>query len=99
MSDLQERNWYCAPGEIIEEHLEEKGWSQTEFARRMEMSEEVIGRLMRGSAILTEEIALKLERVLGSTSQFWRNLERIYRNDLARLQREASSVANHNDQD
>ena len=97
MSDLQDRNWYSSPGETIEEFLEEKGWSQTEFARRMEMSEEVIGRLLRGSAILTEEMAFTLERVLGSTAQFWRNLERIYRNDLARLQREASSVPNHKD--
>lgn len=67
------------PGATIKEQLEDKGISQSEFAAKMEMSEESLNRLLNGKARLTSEIATKLENVLGVPAKFWINLETIYR--------------------
>ena len=67
------------PGATIKEQLEDKGISQSEFAAKMEMSEESLNRLLDGRARLTSEIATKLENILGVPTKFWLNLEAVYR--------------------
>lgn len=67
------------PGATIKEQLEDKGISQSEFATKMEMSEESLNRLLDGRARLTSEIATKLENILGVPAKFWLNLEAVYR--------------------
>lgn len=67
------------PGATIKEQFEDKGISQSEFAVKMEMSEESLNRLLDGGARLTSEIATKLENILGVPAKFWINLETIYR--------------------
>ncbi len=41
--------------------------------------------LTAGKLPITEEIALKLETVLGIDKQFWLNREKLYRDKLAEL--------------
>ena len=72
------------PGETILEVLEERGWSQADLAERMGYTRKHINQLIKGAAGITEEAALKLERVLGSTAGFWLNREAQYREALAR---------------
>lgn len=67
------------PGATIKEQLEDKGINQSEFATKMEMSEESLNRLLDGRARLTSEIATKLENILGVPAKFWINLEAVYR--------------------
>ena len=77
-----------APGETIKEQLVERGMKQKEFAVRMGMSEKHISKLINGEVQLTIEMARKLEMVLGAPTQFWCNLETIYREDLIRIKEE-----------
>lgn len=42
--------------------------------------------LINGKAAINEETALKLERVLGSTTAFWLSREAQYRAHLARIE-------------
>lgn len=79
-----------APGETIKEQLVERGMRQKEFAVRMGMSEKHISKLINGEVQLTIEMARKLEMVLGAPTQFWCNLETIYREDLVRVKEENS---------
>ena len=67
------------PGETILNILEELGWSRLELAQRTGYTQSHIDQLIEGNASITEEIALKLERVLGSTSGFWLHREAQYR--------------------
>ena len=78
-------DWTSPPGETILDVLEERGWSQAELAERTGFTRKHINQLMKGSAGITEETALKLERVLGSTAGFWLTREAQYRESLARL--------------
>ncbi len=74
------------PGASVLDDLAERGWSRAEFARRMGCSVREASRLLSGKAPVTEETALKLERVVGSTARFWLNMEASYRKRLARAQ-------------
>ena len=76
------------PGATIREQLADRGMSQKEFAARMDMSEKHICRLISGDVILTPEVAMRLEMVLGVPASFWLNLEAIYREKLLLVQAE-----------
>ena len=79
-------DWASPPGAIIEEFLEERGWTKAELAVRLDFSPKHVNELLKGRAAITAETAERLERVLGSTSGFWMRLESNYQQDLVRLQ-------------
>jgi len=76
------------PGETIREQLEDRKMKQKEFALRMDLSEKHVSRLINGQVELTQDVALRLESVLGISASFWNNLESIYREKLARVKTE-----------
>lgn len=76
------------PGATIKEQLDDRGMSQKEFAARMEMSEKHISKLINGEVQLTSDMAVRLEMVLGAPTQFWCNLEAIYREKLTKVKNE-----------
>lgn len=89
-------DWVTVPGDSINDLLQERGWSQVDLATRTGFTTKHVNLLLKGKAPITEETALKLERVLGSTARFWLNLEAQYREHLAR-QQALSSLAQHAD--
>lgn len=78
-------DWVSPPGEAIQDLAEERGWSQQELARRLGYTEKHVSQLVNGKVALTVDAAQRLERVLGSTLDFWLNLEANYRRHSARL--------------
>ena len=80
-------DWILTPGDSILDALEERGWSQADFAQRMDYSRKHINLLLKAKVSITDETAIKLSSVLGSSPRFWLNLEAQYREHLA--QREA----------
>lgn len=83
-------DWISAPGETIAELLDERGWSQADFAVRTGFTTKHVHLLLQGKAGISEDTALRLERVLGSSARFWLNLETQYREQLLRRQAIAS---------
>jgi HTH-type transcriptional regulator/antitoxin HigA len=65
--------------------MEERGWTKGELARRLGFSARHLNQLINGSVSITNDTALQLERVSGSTVNFWLNREANYRERLARL--------------
>ncbi len=86
-----------APGETLQEVLEERDMSQDELAERTGRSGKTINAIINGKTAITPDAAQQLERVLGVPAGFWTNLERHYREHLARKDEElalgASEVA------
>ena len=78
-------DWVSPPGDTILDMMEERDWRQVELARRLGFSTKHLNQLIKGKASLTDDTALRLERVLGSTANFWLNREAKYRERLARL--------------
>jgi addiction module HigA family antidote len=77
-------DWISVPGDTILDLIEEKSWSQAEFAKRIAYTTKHVSQLINGKAPITEDTALKLEHVLGSSVRFWLNREVQYREVLAR---------------
>lgn len=81
-------DWLSPPGDTLTDMLEERGWSQSELAERTGYTEKHVSLLINGKASITEDAALKLERVVGSTAGFWLSREAQYREALARIEEE-----------
>lgn len=69
------------PGDTILELLEEKKISHKDFAYKMGISFKEMRKLIGGKLEITEEIALKLEKVLSVGFRFWLKREENYRNN------------------
>lgn len=80
------REGFLVPtGSIIKEYLEEYGITQKELAERINSSEKHISNVLKGNNRVTEEFALKLEKVLTNVpASYWLNYEAKYREQLAR---------------
>lgn len=76
------------PGATIKEQLNDRGMLQKEFASRMNLSEKHISKLINGQAQLTQDVAYRLEMVLGIPASFWNNLEANYREQITKVENE-----------
>lgn len=80
------------PGATIKEQLVDREMSQKEFASRMGMSEKHISKLINGDVALTDDVAIRLEMVLGLPARFWTNLESIYRENITHMNLERAET-------
>ena len=71
------------PGETLLETLEAMDMPRKELAERAGLSAKHINEIIKGRASISEDIALRLERVLGIDASFWRNLEHQYQTRLS----------------
>ena len=64
------------PGEILEvEFLKPLGLTQSELAKRMNVPIQRVNTIVTGKRAVTAETAIKLSRVLGTSPNFWMNLQ------------------------
>ena len=80
------------PGEFLQEHLDDLGISQAEFARRIGRPRQVVNEIVRGKKAITAETALDLEAELKTPAHVWLGLEQEYRLALARRARAGATV-------
>lgn len=85
-------DWVSPPGDTILDIIEERNWSQAELATRLGYSEKHVSQLVNGKVPLSDETAMRLERVLGSKAGFWLAREAKYREHCARLESERARV-------
>ena len=78
-------DYLTAPGQILEDYLENFGMSQAELATRTGLTKKTINEIIKGKSPITPETSLKLERTLGRPAHFWNNLERQFQEDRARM--------------
>ncbi len=87
------RELISCPGDTLAEHLEYTGITQAELAEWMGIPEKSINDVIQGTAQLTPETALQIERVIGIPADFWMNLERNYRLRLAEIEEAEERLA------
>ncbi len=76
-----------APGRILEKELQARGWTQKELALRVKRPVQAINEIIKGKKAITPETALDLSDTLGTSPEFWLNLEMTYRLHLAQQKR------------
>jgi len=79
-------DWVSPPGDTIVDLLDDRGWPQSELAARLGYSPKHVNQLIKGKVPLSEDAALRLERVLGGSAGFWLAREAKYREHCARLE-------------
>jgi HTH-type transcriptional regulator/antitoxin HigA len=78
-------NYAVAPGEYLEEWIDERGLSQQQAADLLGCSRKQVNEIVNGRAPVTSETAMRLERVVGIPAASWLRYEATYRADLARI--------------
>lgn len=70
---------YSTPGEILsEEFLEPLNISRYRLAKAINVSETAIGEIVNGKRRITTSMAYRLGKALGTTPDFWANLQSDY---------------------
>lgn len=79
------------PGLSVLDSLDEMGWTVTELADRLEISEDEVSGLLNGARGISPAMALALERIGWSNAEFWMRLQANY--DLAQERRKQDATA------
>lgn len=90
-------NYAVAPGEYLEEWIDDRGLSQQRVAELLGSSRKQVNEIVNGRAPITSDTAIRLERVLGIPAKTWLKYEALYRADLARIADE-ENLADHVDE-
>ncbi|MEH2376906.1 HigA family addiction module antitoxin [Nostoc sp.] len=67
------------PGKILSRELEARGWTEKDLAEIMGCPVQTINEIIRGSKQITPETGIELSQALGTSPEFWTNLEAKYR--------------------
>ncbi|BAZ10552.1 XRE family plasmid maintenance system antidote protein [Calothrix sp. NIES-4071] len=71
------------PGKILSRELEARGWTQKDLAEIINSPVQTINEIIRVTKQITPETAIELSQALGTSAEFWTNLEAKYRLHLA----------------
>ena len=72
-------DYISTPGEILlEEFLEPMGVSQYRLAKAVGKNQSAISDIVHGRRAITAEMAWLLSQALGTSAQFWLNLQTTY---------------------
>jgi len=72
------------PGDIIRDCLEELGVNVTDGAKALGVTRAALSRVLNRKAGVSAEMAVRLEKAIGSSASFWLRLQLNY--DLAQVQ-------------
>jgi addiction module HigA family antidote len=75
------------PGEILADELEERGMSALALAKALHVPANRISQIISGKRGMTADTALRLSQLLGTTPEFWVNLQKSYELRLAEQER------------
>jgi antitoxin HigA-1 len=78
------------PGELIGDTLSELGVSISAAAKTLGITRQQLHNLIAGRSGLTAEMAVRLEKALGSTADTWLRMQMNY--DLARVRGRTASI-------
>jgi len=75
------------PGEHLAEELEALDMRAAELARNIDVPTNRVTQILHGTRSITGDTALRLAHFLGTSAQFWLNLQNLY--DLRLAQKKA----------
>ena len=78
------------PGDIIRDCLDELGVNVTDGAKALGVTRSALSRLINRKAGVSAEMAVRLEKALGSTADTWLRMQANY--DLAQIRNRAASI-------
>lgn len=97
MSNYIESNDKIAfhPGYYIKEIIDESGLTQEDFAKRLDTTPKNLSLLVRGEQSLSIDIAMKLSRMIGTSIDYWINLQDAYNSLIAEFKSKEELLKEH----
>jgi addiction module HigA family antidote len=80
------------PGRLIKGELDELGVSIAKAAAGLGVTRQQLYRVINGENAISPDMALRLEKAIGSTADFWLRLQMNYDLAQARLRKPAAEV-------
>ena len=78
------------PGDIIRDCLDELGVNVTDGAKALGVTRATLSRVLNRKAAVSAEMAVRLEKAIGSSAGFWLRLQLNY--DLAQVQARSGKI-------
>jgi antitoxin HigA-1 len=78
------------PGEMIGDSIEEMGVSIVAAAKALGVTRQQLHNLIAGRSAISPEMAIRLEKALGSTADTWLRMQANY--DLAQIRNRATAI-------
>ncbi len=66
------------PGYYIKEIVDESGLTQEDFAKRLDTTPKNLSIIIHGDQSLSRDMAMKLSRMLGTSVEYWLNIQKKY---------------------
>ena len=96
MKVLESKSYIASPpGETINEVMEDRAVTNAQLADLIGENEEFVRQLMAGDIDLTEDLANRIEKAINIPAYFLLNLERFYRDDLAKVAQENAQAVTY----
>jgi HTH-type transcriptional regulator / antitoxin HigA len=80
------------PGEFLKDELDEREWTQEEFAAIIGRPTTLVNQIVLGKRAITPESAAEIGAALGMDAEYWLNLETAYRLWLVRQKQETPAL-------
>jgi len=74
------------PGEVLQEEIEALEMSASAFAVALDVPANRITSVLNGERAITADTALRLSRYMGTSAEFWLNLQKTYELRLAEIE-------------
>jgi addiction module HigA family antidote len=78
------------PGEMIGDSIDEMGVTVVDAAKALGVTRQQLHNVIAGRCAVTPEMAVRLEKALGSTADTWLRIQANY--DLAQIRDRAASI-------
>ena len=85
MATMERQAEAFPPGEYLRDELEERGWSEKEFAEILGRPAQAISEIMNGRKQIVPDTALAIGEALGTSADLWLNLQIAYNLYEARM--------------
>jgi len=78
------------PGELVRDNIDELGLSISEAARGLGVTRQQLHNIIAQRSAVTPEMAVRLEKAIGSTADTWLRMQMNY--DLAQIRKRIASI-------
>ena len=79
------------PGRLLRDDIDVLGLSVAEVAEGLDVTRQQLYNVLNGKSAITPEMAVRLEKGIGSTAETWLNLQMAY--DLARARADNAAIS------
>lgn len=78
------------PGRLLKDDVAALGWSVAEAADALGVTRQQLYRVMNGTSAVTPEMAIRLEKGIGTSADTWLRMQATY--DLAQVRLRAAGI-------